>query len=83
MEARMSARNPKWRAAMAKLAGHRRRARGEQDGRTKLTPAQVAEIRARYAAGGVTQAELARRYGVVQAHVSRIVRGEVWEWLDE
>lgn len=49
---------------------------GERNGRAKLTDAQVAEIRARYAAGGITQIALAHEYGVIQPHISRLVRGE-------
>jgi len=40
-----------------------------------LGEAQVTEIRAAYAASGVTQAALAARFGVHQTHVSAIVRG--------
>lgn len=51
------------------------RVRGEQHGRAKLTDAQVAEVRQLYAAGGVSQRELARRFGVSQAGISILVRG--------
>lgn len=44
----------------------------------KLTEEQVAEIRRRYTAGGVTQYELAPEYGVSQAHLSKIVRKKSW-----
>lgn len=40
--------------------GRRRTARG----RSHMTPAQVADARAAYAAGGVTQKQLAERYGI-------------------
>ena len=56
--------------------------RGEQNPSAKLTASQVAEIRARYQAGGITQAELARKYGVTQVLVSRIVLGKVWAHLE-
>ena len=39
-----------------------------------LTAAEVEAIRARYAAGGITQAKLATEYGVVQGAISTIVR---------
>jgi hypothetical protein len=71
--------------------GHRscRRCRSERwiarrkrpDGSTvqaKLTPVQVEEIKARYAAGGVTQAQLGREYGVSAVQISRIVTGARW-----
>lgn len=51
---------------------------GERNGRAKLTREQVQEIRARYAVGGISQATLAREYGVIQPHISRIVLGTKW-----
>lgn len=44
----------------------------------KLNQEKADEIRARYAAGGVTQAALAKEYGVVHSMVSRIVLGKIW-----
>jgi hypothetical protein len=52
------------------------RAAGEGNGRSKLTLAQVAEIRTRYAAGGVSQQALGDEFGVSQFAVSQIVRGK-------
>jgi hypothetical protein len=46
---------------------------GERHPDAKLTDAQVAEIRTRYASGDVLQRELAAEYGVLQNHISRIV----------
>lgn len=43
----------------------------------KLTPAQVVELRKAYA-GGASQPELARRYGLTQGGVSHIVRGNAY-----
>jgi len=60
----------------------RRRGRPQDGGvnaNAKLTAKQVDEIRSRYAAGGVTQDELAKEYAVIQPHISRIVRGETWK----
>ena len=48
--------------------------RGEHHNQARLSNADVAEIRRLYAAGGVSQAALAERFGVCQSHVSRIVR---------
>jgi hypothetical protein len=45
---------------------------------TRLSSDQVAGIRTRYAAGGVSQADLAREYGVSATHVSAIVCGRRW-----
>lgn len=44
----------------------------------RLTTEQVSDIRARYAAGGAYQYELAAEYGVQQSQVSRIVCGTRW-----
>jgi DNA-binding XRE family transcriptional regulator len=59
--------------------GRDRKASGERNGRAKLAGAQVDEIRAAYAAGGVTQVELGRRFGVRQTAISSIVRGKNWK----
>lgn len=47
--------------------------RGDDHGSTKVFDSQVAEIRSRYAAGGVTQATLGIEYGISQRTVSDIV----------
>lgn len=52
--------------------------RGSAHGRAKLTEAQVADIRARYAQGGISQSALADEYGVIQITISRIIRREIW-----
>lgn len=44
----------------------------------KLTPEIVRELRERYAAGGVTFADLAADYGIVFQHAHAIVRGTRW-----
>lgn len=45
---------------------------------SKLTDAQVFEIRARYAAGSVTQAVLAEDYAVSAATISKIVNRKAY-----
>jgi len=55
---------------------------GEAHSQAKLTDAQVLEIRAAYAAGGVSQRELAERSGVTQALVGMIVRRVIWTHLE-
>jgi len=45
---------------------------------TKLTPADVENIRRSYATGLFTQTQLAGRFGISQKMVSWIVRGERW-----
>jgi ribosome-binding protein aMBF1 (putative translation factor) len=44
----------------------------------KLSLAVAGEIRAKYAAGGVRQADLAAEYGVNQTMISMIIRGVRW-----
>jgi DNA-binding transcriptional regulator LsrR (DeoR family) len=44
-----------------------------------MTPAIAAEITRAYFAREAKQAELAARYGITQASVSRIVSGLVWK----
>ena len=44
----------------------------------KLSMEAADEIRARYAAGGVTQDELGAEYGIAGSHVSMIVNGKRW-----
>lgn len=56
-----------------------RLARGERHYAARLTAAAVREIRAQYAVGGVTQAELAARYGVASSTVSMMLRGATWK----
>jgi hypothetical protein len=54
---------------------------GERDGMAKLTEAAVRAIRVRYAAGGITQRQLAAEYGVRDPAISRIVTGKRWTHL--
>ena len=62
-----------------KLA-HGTRPRGERQGSAKLTREQVAEIRAM--SGAVLQREIAERFGVARQHISKIVSGKLWAWLE-
>lgn len=57
-------------------------ARGEDHRAAKLSGDDVRAIRDRYAAGGISQAKLGATYGVDQALISRIVRGQRWRHLD-
>ena len=59
-----------------RLGGHAEN--GQAPDNAKLDWAKVADIRARYAAGGVTQQELADDYGVDQAEISIIVNYKSW-----
>jgi len=55
--------------------------KGEAVHAAKLSAAEVAEIRTIYAAGGVTQSDLATRFGTSPGNVSRIIRNA--EWRDD
>ncbi|MCZ6868105.1 MAG: HNH endonuclease [Gammaproteobacteria bacterium] len=54
------------------------RQRGETNGRSKLTEADVNTIRTRYASGGISQRKLAKDFGVSQALISVIVNRKNW-----
>ena len=55
--------------------------RGTKHPLSKLTAPMVVQMRSEYAMGGITQRQLARRYGIGQAQVSEIVRRRAWAWL--
>lgn len=57
---------------MTQFGGHNQKA-------AKLSGGNVADMRALYKQGGVTQGELSRRYGVSVIQIGRILRGEVWQ----
>jgi hypothetical protein len=69
-------RKGRMRIAVPKVRGHNK---GSRHGRHKLTEAEVAEMRARYAAGGISMTELARMYGVDLSRVSRIINRLGWQ----
>lgn len=58
-----------------------RHVHGERHPLHRLTAEQIADIRARYAAGGIPQWKLAEEYGVSQAIISKICRGQVWKHI--
>lgn len=60
----------------ADMIAKRRMAVNERLPQTRLTAEQVQDIREEYARGGVTQAALAKRYGVDQGHISKTVNGK-------
>jgi hypothetical protein len=53
--------------------------RGERSHTAKLSRAQVADIKAKYLAGGVSQRALAASYKVSQRTVSDLLRGVCWK----
>lgn len=58
-----------------------RRPRGSRQHAAKLTEGQVLNLRARYAAGGITQRDLAFEYGVSRSLVSVIVTRKAWKHI--
>lgn len=66
---------------MAEMAAKKRSHRpvGEKNGRAKLTYAAVLEMRQLYAQGGITQAALAKRYGVPRGTVCHALSGYTWQ----
>lgn len=46
--------------------------------KAKMTPNEVRAIRERYAAGGISQQELATAYGLTQAVVSKMILRQTW-----
>jgi hypothetical protein len=66
---------------IADKAGKGRRAgivRGVRNGLAKLTDEQVLEIRRAYAAGEANQYGLARRFGVRQPLISKVLNRQIW-----
>jgi hypothetical protein len=63
-----------------KVAKHRQ-VHGERVNTAKLTRTQVAAIRARYAAGGLTLVQLAAEYGVSDSAIHFIIAGKTWRHL--
>lgn len=53
--------------------------RGERNGCAKTTDEEVVEMRERYAAGEISQPQLARQYGLTQATVNDILTGKRWQ----
>jgi ribosome-binding protein aMBF1 (putative translation factor) len=51
---------------------------GAANPKAKLTEDMVRVMRERYAAGGCTQDELAKKYGVRQGTVTKIINGQLW-----
>lgn len=52
--------------------------RGERHPMAKLSPDSVQKIRDEYAAGGISQSALGKKYGVSQTLVGLIARGKIW-----
>jgi hypothetical protein len=54
---------------------------GSKNGRSKLTEPDVLQIRALYEAGGITQRQLAERFGVTQGLIGHIVNRRKWQHI--
>jgi DNA-binding transcriptional regulator LsrR (DeoR family) len=50
----------------------------EKNGNSKLTAEQIEEIRQTYKTEGLTQRELADKFGICKTHARRIIRYESW-----
>ena|SRR3990167_2144141 len=59
--------------------GRENRQFGEENANAKLNAADIKDIIAAWK-DGESQESIARRYGVVQPHISRLVRGEQWQF---
>jgi len=46
---------------------------------TKLSMDKAREIRSRFAAGGITQAELAKEYNVKPSNLGAVISGRIWK----
>jgi hypothetical protein len=51
---------------------------GAEYSRAKITAEQCREIRSRYAAGGISQGELAKEFGVVRQSICYIITRKTW-----
>lgn len=56
--------------------------RGERKWSAKLTEEQVREMRARFAAGGISKQELSRQYGLAPTTASGIINRKKWRHVD-
>ena len=66
-----------WRLTLAGVV-FARAMRPPRPNNARLTSAQVRRIRRRYARGGVSYPQLARRFHVGENQIGRIVRGDAW-----
>ena len=56
--------------------------KGKELPQTKLTENQVKKI-VKLRKNGATLLEIARKYGVCMQNISRIMRGQTWQWLTQ
>lgn len=60
---------------------HGTHSRGEKHGESKLTKKDVLKIK-KLASSGLSQRKIAKTFSISQQHVSRLVNGKRWEWLE-
>lgn len=65
--------------ANSSLSRNKKRAKGEDNGLSKLTEHQVREIRLLCATSGKSKRSIARRFGVTDVLIGQIVRGKIWK----
>jgi hypothetical protein len=63
---------------MADMVAKGRQARGEENGRAKLTEGDVEAIREAYWSSADSVSGLSRKYGVSRTQIRHVVRGEQW-----
>lgn len=51
---------------------------GERSGSAKLTESDVLKIRSIYLAGGISQSQLGKMFGVTQTNILRILKKDTW-----
>ena len=56
-------------------------ARGEKSPKAKLTVVEVLAIKKEYRESDISQTDLAKKYGVTQSNISRIINGVTWAHL--
>ena len=71
--------SPGYNQVHAYVHGLKQYPKGDANGNATLTRGQVDEIRLLYSTGAWTQQALADRFGVTQAHISKIVRRAFWQ----
>lgn len=59
------------------------KANGDANGNSKLDAETVLKIRAAYATGQFTLAEVAQQFGVDRSNVGYIVKRKIWGWLPD
>ena len=64
---------------LADMVAKGRSAAGEAIVQSKLTEAQVREIRRLGRKGGITNVQIAKRFGITRANVGQIINGITWK----